>query len=157
VLSHSYGAALDNPNLLVISVVGDGEAETGPLATSWHLNKFINPQRDGIVLPVLLLNDYKINNPPLLSRIEEEEPLSLFKGYSYEPRLVATEEDIMQAHQYMAEAMSWAVERMLEIKGTAKKSDFSIRPHYPMVILDSSYRKALSPDFRRAFAPEPTS
>lgn len=76
-LSHSYGAALDNPNLLVISVVGDGEAETGPLATSWHLNKFINPQRDGIVLPVLLLNDYKINNPTLLSKIEEEELLSL--------------------------------------------------------------------------------
>ncbi len=130
VLSHSYGAVLDNPNLLAVAVVGDGEAETGPLATSWHANKFINPQRDGIVLPVLLLNGYKINNPTLLSRIEDEELICLFKGYGYEPKVVVTEE-VMQAHQSMAEAMDWAVERILEIKNTKPP----MRPYYPMIIL----------------------
>ncbi|WP_448587735.1 phosphoketolase family protein [Thermocrinis sp.] len=128
VLSHAYGAVLDNPNLIAVAVVGDGEAETGPLATSWHANKFINPQTDGKVLPVLLLNGYKINNPTILSRIEEDELLSLFKGYGYEPRIVVAQE-IKEAHQIMAEAMDWAVERILETK------EKTSRPRYPMIIL----------------------
>ena len=87
VLSHACGAAFDNPDLIVAAVVGDGEAETGPLATSWHINKFLNPIRDGAVLPILNLNGYKINNPTLLARISHEELEDLFKGYGYTPLL----------------------------------------------------------------------
>ena len=87
-VSHAFGAAFDNPDLLVAVVVGDGEAETGPLATSWHSNKFLNPIRDGAVLPILHLNGYKINNPTLLSRISHEELESLFKGYGWTPHFV---------------------------------------------------------------------
>jgi len=130
VLSHSYGGVLDNPKLLAVAVVGDGEAETGPLATSWHVNKFMNPVRDGVVLPVLLLNGYKINNPTILARIEEEELINLFKGYGYEPKLIVAEEP-MQAHEGMAQAMDWAVERILDIKSHTEP----FRPIYPMIIL----------------------
>ena len=88
VLSHACGAAFDNPELIVAAVVGDGESETGPLATSWHINKFLNPARDGMVLPILHLNGYKINNPTLLARIPHEELESLFRGYGWEPYFV---------------------------------------------------------------------
>src|SRR5213080_519251 len=87
-LAHAYGAAFDNPNLLVACVVGDGEAETGPLATSWHANKFLNPQRDGAVLPILHLNGYKIANPTILARIPDDELADLMRGYGYDPRFV---------------------------------------------------------------------
>ena len=88
VLTHAFGAAFDNPDLLVAGVVGDGEAETGPLATSWHSNKFLNPARDGAVLPILHLNGYKIANPTVLDRISEDELVSLFEGYGYRPSIV---------------------------------------------------------------------
>ena len=87
-LAHAYGAVMDNPDLVAVCVVGDGEAETGPLATSWHSNKFLNPRTDGAVLPVLHLNGYKIANPTVLARIPEEELVALFRGYGYEPLLV---------------------------------------------------------------------
>src|SRR5438093_13486321 len=103
-LSHAYGAAFDNPGLIVACVVGDGEAETGPLATSWHGNKFLNPVHDGAVLPILHLNGYKIANPTLLARIPEEELLSLFQGYGYEPLLVEGVEP-EPVHQELAAAL----------------------------------------------------
>ena len=99
-LSHAYGAALDNPDLTVFCVVGDGEAETGPMAASWHINKFLNPLIDGIVVPILHLNGYKINNPTILARISEEELTNLFKGYGYKPYLVEAE-DVNIAHNKM--------------------------------------------------------
>src|ERR671935_65189 len=92
-LVHAYGAAFDNPDLLVSCVVGDGEAETGPLATSWHSNKFLNPARDGAVLPILHLNGYKIANPTVLARIPEHELVALLEGYGYEPLVVGAELD----------------------------------------------------------------
>src|SRR5678815_5633793 len=101
VLSHACGAAFDNPELIVAAVVGDGEAETGPLATSWHINKFLNPIRDGAVLPILNLNGYKINNPTLLARISHEEIENLFKGYGYTPYVVEGD-DSADVHQQMA-------------------------------------------------------
>jgi xylulose-5-phosphate/fructose-6-phosphate phosphoketolase len=101
VLSHACGAAFDNPDLIVAAVVGDGEAETGPLATSWHINKFLNPIRDGAVLPILNLNGYKINNPTLLARITHEELEDLFKGHGYAPCFVEGS-DAMSMHQAMA-------------------------------------------------------
>lgn len=115
-------------------MVGDGEAETGPLATAWHCNKFLNPVRDGAVLPVLLLNGYKINNPTILARIEEEELLSLFKGYGYEPKVVEGEEEL-EVHGVMAEAMDWCVERILDIWEDARSSGRVFRPKWPMIIL----------------------
>ena len=87
-LAHAYGAVLDNPNLIAACVIGDGEAETGPLSTSWHINKIINKHKDGVVLPILHLNGYKISNPTILSRISDEELKNLFKGYGYEPIIV---------------------------------------------------------------------
>src|ERR1700757_4959293 len=103
-VSHAYGAAFDNPGLLVAVVVGDGESETGPLATSWHINKFLNPIRDGAVLPILQLNGYKINNPTILSRISHEELENLFKGYGWTPYFVEGS-DPMQVHQKLAATM----------------------------------------------------
>src|SRR5205085_8188551 len=100
-LSHAFGAAFDNPNLLVVCVVGDGEAETGPLAASWHSNKFLNPQTDGAVLPILHLNGYKIANPTLLARIPEDELRRLLEGYGYAPYIIAGD-DPMDMHQRMA-------------------------------------------------------
>jgi xylulose-5-phosphate/fructose-6-phosphate phosphoketolase len=100
-LLHAYGAAFDNPDLVVFCVVGDGEAETGPLATSWHCGKFLNPARDGAVLPVLHLNEYKIANPTLLARIPEEELLGLLRGYGYQPHVVAGDKPAA-VHQALA-------------------------------------------------------
>src|SRR5690606_2092486 len=100
-LLHAFGAAFDNPDLVVCCVVGDGEAETGPCATSWHSNKFLNPARDGAVLPILHLNGYKIANPAMLARIDEDELLALFRGYGYEPVIVRGD-DPPTMHQQMA-------------------------------------------------------
>lgn len=131
-LSHAYGAVLDNKDLIVACVVGDGEAETGPLAASWHLNKIINHKTDGIVLPILHLNGYKIANPTILARISDEELDSLFKGYGYKPYHVdiSTTEKM---HQDMARTLDEVIEEIKKIQS----SDSSTRPMYPMVILRS--------------------
>ena len=131
-LSHAYGAVLDNKDLIVACVVGDGEAETGPLAASWHLNKIINPKTDGIVLPILHLNGYKIANPTILARISDEELDSLFKGYGYKPYHVdiSTTEKM---HQDMARTLDEVIEEIKKIQS----SDSSTRPMYPMIILRS--------------------
>jgi len=128
-LSHAYGAAFDNPDLLVVCVVGDGEAETGPLATSWHGNKFLNPQRDGVVLPILHLNGYKIANPTVLARIPEEELRELFRGYGYEPLVVAGDEP-MAVHEELAVTLDLALDRIAEIKAGGER-----RPRWPMIVL----------------------
>ncbi len=133
-LSHSFGAAFDNPNLIVVCVVGDGEAETGPLATSWHGNKFINPIRDGAVLPVLLLNGYKINNPTILARMDDEELLKLFDGYGYTPIIINGENDI-DFHQKMYSAMDASFSKIYEIWNQARNSKNVFRPKWPMIIL----------------------
>ena len=131
-LSHAYGAVLDNKDLIVACVVGDGEAETGPLAASWHLNKIINPKTDGIVLPILHLNGYKIANPTILARISDEELDSLFKGYGYKPYHVdiSTTEKM---HKDMARTLDEVIEEIKKIQS----SDSSTRPMYPMIILRS--------------------
>src|SRR5690606_36390845 len=112
-LLHAFGAALDNPDLTVFCVVGDGEAETGPLAASWHANKFINPGRDGAVLPILALNQYKIANPTLFARIPEPELISLFQGYGYAP-IVVSGADPAAVHQDLAAAMDTCIRRIHE-------------------------------------------
>src|SRR5215468_4619618 len=136
VLSHACGAAFDNPELIVAAVVGDGEAETGPLATSWHISKFLNPIRDGAVLPILHLNGYKINNPTLLARITHEELESLLRGYGWSPYFVEGSE-----HDSMHQAMAATLERCIaEIKGyqqECRKSGIATRPRWPMVVLRS--------------------
>ena len=109
VLSHAFGAVFDNPDLLVCAVVGDGEAETGPLATAWHSNKFLNPERDGAVLPVLHLNGFKISGPTVLARIPDDELVSLFQGYGYDPVIVEGDEPALM-HQLMAAALDRALE-----------------------------------------------
>lgn len=129
-LSHAYGAVLDNPDLIAACVVGDGEAETGPLSASWHLNKIINRKTDGVVLPILHLNGYKISNPSILSRISDEELINLFKGYGYEP-IVVSGKDVDTMHKTMSVALDYAVEKIIRIK----KEDNDIRPIYPMIIL----------------------
>ncbi|HDJ99929.1 MAG TPA: phosphoketolase, partial [Firmicutes bacterium] len=108
-LSHAFGAVFDNKDLIAITVVGDGEAETGPLATSWHSNKFLNPVRDGVVLPVLHLNGYKINNPTVLSRIDNNELISLFTGYGYDVKVVEGDEPL-EVHEEMIKAMDYSIE-----------------------------------------------
>ncbi|NEW40641.1 phosphoketolase family protein [Nocardia cyriacigeorgica] len=133
-LLHAFGAALDNPDLTVFCVVGDGEAETGPLAGSWHANKFLNPGRDGAVLPILALNEYKIANPTILARIPEPELISLLRGYRYEP-LVVSGRDPAQVHQDMAEAMDTALERIAQIQRAARGGGDGTRPHWPMIVL----------------------
>jgi xylulose-5-phosphate/fructose-6-phosphate phosphoketolase len=127
-LAHAYGAAFDNPDLLVACVVGDGEAETGPLATSWHANKFLNPQRDGAVLPILHLNGYKIANPTVLARIPERELVSLFEGYGYRPLLVTGHEPEL-VHQALAAALDEALDDIARFKTAGE------RPAWPMIIL----------------------
>ena len=129
-ISHAYGAVLDNPDLIAACVVGDGEAETGPLSTSWHLNKIINKHKDGVVLPILHLNGYKISNPTILSRISKEELISLFKGYGYEPILVSGK-DIDSMHEKMATALDYAIEKIKKIK----EDNTLDRAIYPMIIL----------------------
>jgi len=128
-LAHAFGAAFDNPDLLVACVVGDGEAETGPLATSWHANKFLHPQRDGAVLPILHLNGYKIANPTVLARIPESELVSLLEGYGYRPRIVSGHEPDA-VHRELAAALDEALDDIAEIKRTAHE-----RPRWPMIVL----------------------
>lgn len=135
-ISHAFGAAFDNPDLLVTVVVGDGEAETGPLATSWHSNKFLNPVRDGAVLPVLNLNGYKINNPTLLSRISHDELENLFKGYGWTPYFVEGS-DPMEMHRKMSSTLERCVLEIRRIQDEARKSDHFQRPLWPMLVLRS--------------------
>ena len=134
VLSHACGAAFDNPDLIVAAVVGDGEAETGPLATSWHINKFLNPIRDGAVLPILNLNGYKINNPTLLARISHEELEELCKGYGYTPYFVEGS-DPESMHQAMAATLDDCVQRIRSIQCDARDSGVATRPRWPMIVL----------------------
>jgi xylulose-5-phosphate/fructose-6-phosphate phosphoketolase len=135
-LSHGFGAAFDNPDLIVTVVVGDGEAETGPLATSWHANKFLNPVRDGAVLPVLHLNGYKIANPTVLARIPDEELEWLLKGYGWKPYVVAGD-DPAKMHRLMAEVMERCVLEIREIQAKARKGSAAKaeRPQWPMIVL----------------------
>jgi xylulose-5-phosphate/fructose-6-phosphate phosphoketolase len=135
-LSHAFGAAFDNPDLLVTVAVGDGESETGPLATSWHANKFLNPIRDGAVLPVLHLNGYKINNPTLLSRISHNELHNLFVGYGWTPHFVEGDDPI-EMHAKMAEIMEKCVCDIRNIQQEARASGIATRPSWPMIILRS--------------------
>jgi xylulose-5-phosphate/fructose-6-phosphate phosphoketolase len=136
VLSHACGAAFDNPDLIVAAVVGDGEAETGPLATSWHINKFLNPIRDGAVLPILNLNGYKINNPTLLARISHTELEDLFKGYGYTPLFVEGS-DAPTMHQAMAATLDHCVEMIRDAQQEARSSGTATRPRWPMIVLRS--------------------
>ncbi len=135
-VSHAYGAVLDNPDLIVTCVVGDGEAETGPLATSWHSNKFINPARDGAVLPVLNLNGYKIANPTILARISQEELEALFRGYGYTPYFVEGNNP-MEMHQKMAATMEECVGKIREVQQQAREGGKVERPRWPMIVLRS--------------------
>ncbi|HXN91323.1 MAG TPA: phosphoketolase family protein [Candidatus Sulfotelmatobacter sp.] len=136
-LVHAYGAAFDNPNLTVFCIVGDGEAETGPLAASWHSNKFLNPARDGVVLPILHLNGYKIANPTVLARIPESELRDLMEGYGHTPVFV-TGDDPAKVHQQMAAALDWALDEIARILllWRASGSDHQAqRPLWPMIVL----------------------
>jgi len=133
-VSHAFGAAFDNPELLVAVVVGDGEAETGPAATAWHSSKFLNPIRDGAVLPILHLNGYKINNPTLLSRIPGEELASLFRGYGWTPHFVEGE-DPEAMHRLMATTLERCLEQIRGIQGPARESGKAGRGHWPMIVL----------------------
>lgn len=135
-LMHAYGAAFDNPDLIAACVVGDGEAETGALARSWHSNKFLNPARDGAVLPILHLNGYKIANPTVLARISHDELEALFRGYCYEPLFVEGA-DPRQMHQLMAAALKKAHGKIAEIQQQARSAGFSGRPTWPMIIFRS--------------------
>jgi len=135
-ISHAFGVAFDNPDLLVAVVVGDGEAETGPLATSWHSNKFLNPIRDGAVLPILHLNGYKINNPTLLSRIPREELADLFKGYGWTPYFVEGDEP-ERMHQKMAATLEDCALEIRRIQQEARASGTASRAHWPMIVLHS--------------------
>ena len=135
-LSHAYGAAFDNPDLIVSCVVGDGEAETGPLATGWHGNKFLNPVRDGCVLPILHLNGYKIANPCFLARIPREELVKLFEGYGYKPYVVEGHQP-ESMHQSMAETMDRVIGEIKGIWSEARTKGFQGRPAWPMIILRS--------------------
>jgi len=133
-VSHAYGAAYDNPDLTVACVVGDGEAETGPLATSWHSNKFLNPATDGVVLPILHLNGYKIANPCVLARISHEELDHLFRGYGYTPYFVEGD-DPMTMHQLMAETLDTVNKQIQTIKADAREKGGNKRPLWPMIVL----------------------
>jgi xylulose-5-phosphate/fructose-6-phosphate phosphoketolase len=137
-LAHAYGAAFDNPGLLVACVIGDGEAETGAMATSWHANKFLNPVSDGAVLPVLHLNGYKIASPTVLARIPEDELVALFKGYGYAPTIVSggfDGEPPMEVHARLAPALDAALSRIAELQGDARAGRVTDRPAWPMLIL----------------------
>jgi xylulose-5-phosphate/fructose-6-phosphate phosphoketolase len=133
-LVHAYGAAFDNPDLLACCVVGDGEAETGPLATSWHSNKFLNPVRDGAVLPILHLNGYKIAGPTILARIPEAELRALLEGYGYAPRFVAGSEPA-EVHQRMAATLDEVVAEIRAIQRRARAEGDATRPRWPMIVL----------------------
>ncbi|WP_109005046.1 phosphoketolase family protein [Streptomyces rishiriensis] len=133
-LAHAYGAAFDNPGLLVACVIGDGEAETGPLAASWHSNKFLDPVRDGAVLPILHLNGYKIANPTILARVPEPELDALLRGYGHEP-LHVTEDDPRAVHQAMACAMDEALNRIAAFQHAARTEGTAERPRWPVIVL----------------------
>ncbi len=133
-LSHAYGAAFDNPDLVVACVIGDGEAETGPLATAWHSNKFLNPVSDGAVLPILHLNGYKIANPTVLARISKEELESLFRGYGYHPYFVEGHEP-MAMHEAMAATLDTACAEIKTIQDAARRNGVTQRPRWPMIVL----------------------
>ena len=135
-VSHAFGAAFDNPDLIVVPMVGDGEAETGPLATSWHSNKFLNPIRDGAVLPILHLNGYKINNPTLLSRISHEELEALFRGYGWTPHFVEGHDPALM-HQQMAATLEDCVLEIRRVQQEARASGKATRPRWPMIVLRS--------------------
>lgn len=136
-LAHAFGAAFDNPDLVITAVVGDGEAETGPLAAAWHSNKFLNPRVDGAVLPILHLNGYKIANPTLLARMPETELRELFQGYGYEPLFVEGHDPIPM-HRAMAKALDVAMDRIGEIQREARSEDWDgKRPLWPMIVLRS--------------------
>lgn len=132
-LAHAYGAAFDNPDLLVACVVGDGEAETGPLATSWHSNKFLNPVHDGAVLPILHLNGYKISEPTVLARINHEELEQLFLGYGYKPYFVEGDEP-ETVHQLLAAALEQVIGEIKKIQSEARSKGFTKRPIWPMIV-----------------------
>lgn len=143
-VSHAFGAAFDNPDQIIVPVVGDGEAETGPLATSWHSNKFLNPARDGAVLPILHLNGYKIDNPTVLSRLSREELDMLFKGYGYDPHYVEVGKDVddyAAMHEKMADALEKCLDAIKGIQEDARAADDAgkelARPKWPMIILRS--------------------
>jgi xylulose-5-phosphate/fructose-6-phosphate phosphoketolase len=135
-LSHAFGAAFDSPDFIVACVIGDGEAETGPLATGWHGNKFLNPVTDGAVLPILHLNGYKIANPTLSARVSREELLALLSGYGYEPLLVAGHEP-EPMHQLMAATLDKALAGIRQIQTQARSHGFSGRPRWPAIILET--------------------
>src|SRR6186997_2696224 len=137
-LAHAYGAAFDNPDLLVACVVGDGEAETGPLATSWHGNRFLNPRTDGAVLPILHLNGYKIANPTLLARIPEYELVSLFEGYGYRPILITggfEGEPAEPVHRRLAAALDEALDDIERIQREARSEGPQNARSWPMLVL----------------------
>ena len=133
-LAHAFGAAFDNPDLLVACVVGDGEAETGPLATSWHSNKFLNPRTDGAVLPILHLNGYKIANPTVLARIPEAELVALLEGYGWRPLLVAGDEPAV-VHEAFAASLDGALDAIADAQGAARNGGSTSRPQWPMIVL----------------------
>jgi len=135
-LTHAFGAAFDNPDLIVACVVGDGEAETGPLAASWHSNKFLDPVTDGAVLPILHLNGYKINNPTILARIPHEELDALLRGYGYEPHYVEGD-DPKTMHQLMAGTLDTVLGEIRKIQQDARKNGFKEHPRWPMIVLRS--------------------
>jgi xylulose-5-phosphate/fructose-6-phosphate phosphoketolase len=136
-LSHAFGAVFDNPDLIAACVIGDGEAETGPLATSWHSNKFLNPARDGAVLPILHLNGYKIAGPTVLARIPREELTQLLQGYGYEPFYIDVEATIEQTHLAMAQTLDRIVTRIREIQTQARAHGNLERPRWPALVLQS--------------------
>jgi xylulose-5-phosphate/fructose-6-phosphate phosphoketolase len=133
-LSHAYGAAFDNPDLVVACIVGDGEAETGPLATAWHANKFLNPATDGAVLPILHLNGYKISNPTVLARIPDDELTKLFEGYGYRPYLVEGD-DPDAVHQALAATLDAVFDEIARIQSAARNGETGDRPQWPMIVL----------------------
>ena len=135
-ISHAFGAAFDNPDLVVACVVGDGEAETGPLATAWHSNKFLDPVTDGVVLPILNLNGYKISNPTVLARITHEELDQLLRGYGWTPYFVEGEEP-EKMHQTMAATLDKVVEQIQKIQHDARIQGDATRPRWPMIVLRS--------------------
>ena len=135
-ISHAYGAAFDNPDLIVAVAIGDGEAETGPLATAWHSNKFLNPARDGAVLPFLHLNGYKIANPTVLARIGQEKLKSLLAGYGYKPYFVEGSEP-MAVHQLMAETLETVITEIRDIQNEARTNGFTALPDWPMIVLQT--------------------
>ncbi len=135
-LSHAFGAAFDNPDLIVACVVGDGEAETGPLATAWHSNKFLDPRSDGAVLPILHLNGYKIANPTVLARISREELEQLFRGYGWTPHFVSGHDPAVM-HAAMAQTLDAVIAQIQEIRRAAREDGNTTRPRWPMIVLES--------------------